>query len=88
MRQTTDDQLKMTVTDDCAVSACNPPPLFIKALTLHVAGRKSAFGQMSATLPLWFPASEIKQTFLSIDLASLLASEWQAARPPPHILFQ
>ena len=24
--------LKMTVTDDCAVSACNPPPLFIKAL--------------------------------------------------------
>ena len=38
--QTTDDQLKMTVRDDCAVSAFNLPPATrsIKALTLYFSG--------------------------------------------------
>ena len=47
---------KMTVRDNCAISAWNPLLLFIKALASLVAtggevGRKSAFGQMSTTLP-------------------------------------
>ena len=76
--------LKMTVGGDCAVSAySHRPPLSIKALTLFLwrGWGESAFGQMSATLPPQLPASEIKQTFLSTNLACLLAFERQAARP-------
>ena len=34
--------------------------------------------------PHKLPASDINQTFLSANLARLLAFEWQAARPPTH----
>ena len=43
-------------------------------------GGQSAFGQMSATLPhSQLPASKMRQTFLSTNLACLLAFEQQAA---------
>ena len=74
---------KMTVRADCSVSACSALPLSIRALDhWSSAERESAFGQMSTlfTLPLQLPASEIKQTFLSTNLASLTAFEWQAPR--------
>jgi len=74
--------LKMTVRDDCAVSAySHRPPLSIKALTPFSwrGSGELAFGQMSATLPQQLPESEIKQTFLSTILAYLFSFERQAA---------
>ena len=71
--------LKKTVRDDCAVSVYSPPPLLsIKALAPLVAseGGELAFGQMSVILPSQLLASEIKQTFLSTNLACLVAFEW------------
>ena len=47
---------------------------------LVVSGWESAFGQES-TPPSGLQASEIKQTFLSTNLASSLASEQRAAGP-------
>ena len=44
--------LKMTVTDDCAVSTCNPPDSVYKSShPLLVGGRELAFGRMSTSLP-------------------------------------
>ena len=76
--------LKMTVEDDCAVSACNthPPPnprpsnsVCKSSHPLLVRGGERAFGQMSATLAQGC-CSEIKQTFLSTNLTCLLPFEW------------
>ena len=71
---------KMTVRADCAVSACNPLPRSIKALAHWLAVGGAAFVQESAYTPR-FPASKIKQAFLSTSLASLLAFEQRAAGP-------
>ena len=72
----------MTAGDDCAVSECSPPTLSMKALTPAYEGAgESAFGQMSTTLPPQFPATELKQIFLSTKLACLLALRQQAVRP-------
>ena len=82
--------LNMTVRDDCAVSASNAVllTLSIKALTLLLVGGGGWRG-----VGLWTPpsppptpdpqllASEMRQTFLSTNLAFLLAFEWQAAAP-------
>ena len=71
--------LKITVRDKCTVSVYSPPPLlYIKVLAPLVAGEggELAFGQMSVTFPYQMLASEIKQTFLSTNLACLVAFEW------------
>ena len=64
----------------------SPWPLSITALAPLVASRQGelAFRQMSAThYPQW-SASEIKQTFLSTNLACLLTlGQWAAG---PHVL--
>ena len=64
------------------------PILSIKALIrcLSGVGGELAFGQMSTMLPPQLLASEIKQTFLSINLACLQAFERQQL-DPPHISF-
>lgn len=71
--------LKMTVREDLAVSECSPFPLSIKALAywLAVEGGISLWIE-SASLPR---PPEIRQTFLSTNLASLLVFEWRVARP-------
>ena len=70
---------KMTVRAGCAVSARSPLPP--KALAHWLSGvggggggRESAFGQ-ECKHPTPLLASEIKQTFVSTKLDSLLASE-------------
>ena len=77
--------LKMTVRDDCAVSACILLLLSIKS--------SCPTGCRCRGISLWMdvhspplthpqlPIFEIKQTFLSTNLAYLLALEWHAARP-------
>ena len=81
--------LKMTVRNDCTVSACRLPPtptLSINALTSVCQGQGS--WPLDRCMP---PApkllgSEIKQTFLSTNLACLLAFEHrnsQTPRSPP-----
>ena len=54
-------------------------------------GRESAFGQISTTLhhpPLTqLLASDIKQIFLSTNLACLLTFEWPAAGPAIHLFW-
>ena len=81
--QTTDDQLKMTemtmlflhvTTLPYSVYKCSHP--------LLVGWGGLAFAQMSATLPLQLLPPEIKQTFLSTNLACLLPFEQQAAGLP------
>ena len=70
---------------DCTVSACSPPPSVCKSsCPLIASGGSLAFGQMSTSSPYpntELPASKRKQTFLSADLASVLAFEQRAARP-------
>ena len=65
--------LKMTVRDDCTVSALDIPPphpiLSVNAVTHCLSRGKSAFEQMSTTLLTQLPATEIKQTFLYTKLA-------------------
>ena len=72
----------MTGRADCAVSAGSPRLLSVKAPAPLVSpvGEPGVGPWASTTLrPPQLPASEIKQTRLSTNLASLLASEWQAA---------
>ena len=65
--------LKMTVREDCAVSALDipppPPTLSINAVTYCLSRGKVAFEQMSTTLLAQWPATEINQTFLYTKLA-------------------
>ena len=81
--------LKMTVGDDCGVSACNPAlsTLYKSARSLLVGVEESAFGQMSAIPPLQLQASKIKHTFLSTNLACLLAFISQTPLPTPATPF-
>ena len=77
--------LKMTVRADCAISACNPLQTVYKSFCPLVAvmgvvgaggGRREAVGLWTDICPpLQLPASEIKQIFLSTNLACLLAFE-------------
>ena len=76
--------LKMTVRADCAVPAYGPLLLSITPFAPLVASwEELAFEKMPALLPELL-ASEIKQTFLSTNLAVywLLSSE----QPDPHTL--
>ena len=69
---------KMIVRD---VSACSPPPHSIHKCShsLLVSGGVGLWTDVCQPPPR-LPASEIKQTFLSTNLACLLAFEWRAAR--------
>ena len=81
---------KVTASADGAVSVCRTPPsiyknscpLIVSRVVVGLEGR-SVFGQ-EPTLPSTpgLPASETKQAFLPTSLASLLAFEGPAARPP------
>ena len=75
--------LKMIARADCAVSACSPVPQPIKALAHWLSGQgESAFRQdRSLPTPPQLPASKVKQTFLSTNLASSLSFEWWTAGP-------
>ena len=82
---------KMMVRADCAVSACSLLPLFIKALAhwLSPGGWRGSASGHEFTLPTpqpQLPASKIKQTLLSTNLASSSAFEWQAAKPPLSVM--
>ena len=73
---------KMTVRADCAASACSPLPLSIKALAPDCQwGRRPLDSLLRPPPHPQLPASKIKQTFLSTNLASLLAFERQVAGP-------
>ena len=76
--------LKMTVRDDCFVSACSPLPTLYKSShpLLLRGGGVGLWTDVCHPPPCQLPASEIKQTFLSTNLACLLAFEWWAARHP------
>ena len=71
---------KTTVRADCAAFACSPLPLSIKALAPWLSGRGVGLWTGICPRPR-LPASKIKQTFLSTNLASLLAFERPAAGP-------
>ena len=77
--------LKMTVRADCAISPCSPFLLSIKTLAPLVASVERVGLWTDTHTPLHphpqLLASEIKQTFLSSNLAYLLASEQQAVGP-------
>ena len=65
---------KMMVGSDSAVSTCNPLPPSIKALTRWLpVGAVSLWAGVHP--PPWLRTPKIKQTFLSTNLAFLLASE-------------
>ena len=68
-----------------------PPHSVYKSSHRLLFGVELAFGQMSATPTPQMPATEIKQMFLSTNLACLLAFEWQAAglheHTPPSVKF-
>ena len=71
---------------DYDFSACSRLPLSVKAPACWMSGEggDSASGQASVLSPpplSWWLASKIKQTFLSINLEPLLASEWLIVGP-------
>ena len=74
---------KMTVRADYVVSACSPLPQPIKALALCLwreVGRLGLWTTLHTTPQLH--TSKIKQTFLSTNLASLLAfDQWATGTP-------
>ena len=71
--------LKMTVRDDCTVSACSPPPpthsVCKSSHPLFVRGGEVCLCTDVFNPSLQLLASEIKQTSLSNNLACLLAFE-------------
>ena len=80
---------KMSVRDDYAISACSPLHLSIKALASCFSwgwrgGESLPLERHLPSLPPtpWWLASKIKQTFLSINLASSLAFQLWAVGPP------
>jgi len=66
---------KMTVRADSAVSACSPLPLPPD----YQCGVVSPWTGVLLSPHLQLQASKTRQTFLSTNLASLLAFDWQAA---------
>ena len=82
---------KMIVRADCIISTCNPFSLSIKVLAPWLLGVKWRSQPLDRVHPTptfpQLPASNIKQTFISTNVASLLAFEWQATRlgfPPKN----
>ena len=84
--------LKMTIRADCAIFACNPLQNVFKSFCPTGCSdggggwgggwHREAVGLWTDICPpLQLPASEIKQIFLSTNLACLLALEQQAAQP-------
>ena len=76
---------KMTIRVDCAVLHVASPPSVYKSscscwLSLTRSQPLDRHVPLIPLLPLRL-ASKINQTFLSINLTSLLAFEWQATRP-------
>ena len=77
---------KTTVRDDCVLSTCTMHPSTHTQLCLWKlsppACHEDGLGPWTDVrhLPPTWLASEIKQTFLSTNLACLLAFEWRAAR--------
>ena len=73
--------LKMTVRADCAVSSYSTTITYVYKGSGPTgwSGGGAGFGSMSATPTAQLPESEIKQTFLSTNLAWLLALKWRAA---------
>ena len=71
---------KMTVREDCAVSACNPFPhsIYKSSHPLLVGAGSQSLDRYPPPSPSQLAASEIKQTFLSTNLACLLTFEGQA----------
>ena len=65
--------LKMTVREDCAISACSPLLLSIKVLAPLVASGSGVSLWTDVCSPCQLLASERKQIFLSTMLAYLLA---------------
>ena len=83
--------LKMTVGDDCTVSAHSPPiPESVHksshSLLVGVGVGGLAFGQMFTTLLTILPASEVKQTFLSTNLAVYWLLSSEQLDPTIHLL--
>ena len=75
---------KTPVRADCIVSTCSPLPLSIKALAPWLSGEGGVglwTGVRPPHPPHLLPASKIKQTFISTNLASSLAFERRAAGP-------
>ena len=81
--------LKMTVSANCAVSAHSPIPLSIKTLAhcLSVRGNPSLDRNLPSPLFSLLLGSKMKQTFLSIILASLLASDGEQLDPSFGYIF-
>ena len=84
--------LKTTLRDDCAVSACSPSPTSVYKSS-HLPAWAGSGGCSSQPLnrhlppsPPQLPVSEIKQTFLSSNLACLLTFEQQVAEPTTRLL--
>ena len=94
--------LKMTVQDDCAVSACSTPshlhsvyksaphPLLVQSGGGGGQGSwwgESAFGQMSATLPPLPPVASIWTNRLSFPLTWHAYQLLSCEQPDPHTPF-
>ena len=79
--QITSDQFQNDCQSWLCFSARSPLPLPREALAHWLSGRWGNGLWTGVHLPHWLPASKIKQTFLSTNLASLMAFERQAARP-------
>ena len=77
--------LKMTVRDDCAVSACCPSPtLLVNAFTPYLSWWAVGLWTVVYHPPSQLLASEIRQTFLSTNPAYLLAFERRANGTPTY----
>ena len=80
---------KRTVRANCAVSVGSLLPLSIRALAPWLSGLgEREVGLWTEVCPLPSCWLEIKQTFLSTKLASLLAFEWWAAGPHFQFYFE
>ena len=72
---------KMTVKADYAVSAYIPPIYKSSCYLIVLEGGGRPLDRHLPTPQSLFPASKIKQTFLSTSLASLMAFEYRAVGP-------
>ena len=69
---------KMTIWADCAFSACSPLSIYKSSCWLTKCEGSQLLDRSLPPIPML--AFEIKQTFPSTNLASLLTFEWWAAR--------